>query len=205
MKHPRLKRPCLALAALMILQAVAAPAATPPSATAGAPASAPSDIVDTSFLTADGARTLQLSTVIDAPVAILWAAFTNADEFKRWNSPVAAIDLRVGGSLEASYDASHPLGDPDNIKHRIITFLPERLVVFQNVQAPHALPHADRFQRTVTVLQYEPLGPARTRVTLSSTGWSDDADSRQVYDFFNAGNAELLAKMKSVYGARKAP
>jgi uncharacterized protein YndB with AHSA1/START domain len=162
------------------------------------PATTP-DVVDTSFATADGARDLQQSVVIEAPVEVLWQAFVDPKQFARWNSPVAAIDLRVGGSLEASYDPKKPIGDPDNIKHRLITFLPNRLLVFQNIQAPHELPHADLFQRTVTVVQYEVLGPSRTRVTLSSTGWAGDPVSAQLYGFFQKDNAEILEKMKQVY------
>jgi uncharacterized protein YndB with AHSA1/START domain len=157
------------------------------------------DISDTSFVTSDGARTLQESVVIDASAATVWKAFADTEEFKRWNSPVAHVDLRVGGSLEASYDPKHALGDPDNIKHKIITFLPGRLIVFQNIQAPHALPGAEAFQKTVTVIQYEPLGEARTRVTVSSTGWGNDPASDRLYRFFQGGNAELLEKMKAAY------
>ena len=156
-------------------------------------------VIETSFVSPDGARTLQESIIIDAPVAVLWKAFTVTSEYKRWNSPVANIDLRVGGSLEASYDDKHALGDPDNIKHKIITFLPERLVVFQNIQAPKQLPDAARFQQTVTVLQYEPISATRTKVVISSTGWSADAGADRLYSFFRNGNASLLEKMKSVY------
>ena len=185
-----------AAAAALALAAALAVHAQP----AAAPA-APSAVVDSSFVTADGARTLQESIDIDAPAAVLWKAFTDVAEYRRWNSPVAAIDLRVGGSLEASYDPAKAIGDPDNIKHRILTFLPGRLIVFQNIQAPRALPGAEAFQRTVTVLEYQPLGPARTRVTISSTGWGNDPASDRLYGFFKSGNAELLSKMKSVYGA----
>jgi uncharacterized protein YndB with AHSA1/START domain len=171
-------------------------------AAAEAPSKSP-DVSDTSFVTADGARTLQQSVVIDAPVATLWKAFADTEEFKRWNSPVAAIDLRVGGTLEASYDPKHAIGDPDNIKHRIITFLPGRLMVFQNIQAPHDLQNAALFQRTVTVIQYEPLGDGRTRVTVSCTGWATDAQSARLYRFFEVDNAEVLEKMKSVYEAKR--
>ena len=164
------------------------------------PAKAP-DVVDSSYLTADGARNLQQSIVIAAPVAVLWKAFVDPAEFKRWSSPVAAIDFRVGGMIEASYDPAKAIGDPDNIKNRIVTFLPERLIVFQNIQAPHGLPHADLFQKTVTVVQFEPLSPIRTRVTISCTGWATDTDSGRLYTFFQTDNAELLEKMKSVYEA----
>jgi uncharacterized protein YndB with AHSA1/START domain len=170
-------------------------------ARAGEPPQAP-DVSDTSFATADGARTLQQSIVIDAPVAMLWKAFTDPAEFKRWNAPVAAIDLRVGGSIEASYNPKSPLGDPDNIRHRIITFLPERLVVFQTIQTPRQFPDPALFEKTVSVVQYEPLGPGRTRVTMSVTGWAPGAASDSLCGFFRAGDASLLEKMKAVYEAR---
>src|SRR5580658_10937939 len=67
------------------------------------------DVSDTSFATADGAKTLQQSVVIDAPAAALWKAFSDTEEFKRWNAPVASIDLRVGGVQEASYDPKRAL------------------------------------------------------------------------------------------------
>jgi uncharacterized protein YndB with AHSA1/START domain len=183
----------------IILAAVAALALAGIARADDAPIKGSPHVVDSSFLMPDGARTLQESVVIDAPVAILWKAFADTEEFKRWNSPVAAIDLRVGGSLEASYDPKTVLGNPDNIRHRIITYLPERLLVFQNIQAPHELPNADRFQKTVIVLQYEPLGPTRTRVTLSCTGWANDPESDRLYAFFREDNAEVLEKMKTVY------
>ncbi|HEY7852999.1 MAG TPA: SRPBCC domain-containing protein [Caulobacteraceae bacterium] len=168
-----------------------------------APAKNP-DVIDTSFVTADGARDLQQSAVIDAPVAALWKSFVDPAEFKRWNSPVSAIDMRVGGSLEASYNPKAAIGDPNNIKHRVITFLPEKLIVFQNIQAPKELPGAAAFQRTVIIVQFEPLGPARTKVTLSCTGWGNDPASDRLYRFFEAGNAEELETWKHVYEAPSA-
>lgn len=181
------------------LFALALGLATPAMLRANDAASKFPDVADSSFATADGARDLQQSIVMNAPVAVLWKSFTDPTEFKRWNTPVAAIDMRVGGSLEASYDPKHAIGDRDNIRHRVITFLPERLIVFQNIQAPRMLPGAEAFQRTVIVLQFEPLGPARTRITLSCTGWGNDPASDRLYRFFQEDNAELLEKWKHVY------
>lgn len=178
---------------LTLVAAIAAGGAIP-----APPPKAP-DVVDTSFVTPDGQNDLQQSVVINAPVAVLWKSFVDAKEFARWNAPVAAIDMRVGGSLEATYNPKHAIGDPDNIKHRVITFLPERLIVFQNVQAPKELPNADKFQRTVIIVQYEPLGPAKTKVTLSCTGFGADPASQQIYRFFQQDNAEELENWKRVY------
>ncbi|WP_426166688.1 SRPBCC family protein [Sandarakinorhabdus sp. DWP1-3-1] len=162
-------------------------------------------VSDTSFVAPDGARTLQQSIVIDAPVPVLWKAFTDATEFQRWSAPVAAIDLKTGGSLEATYDDKHAIGDPDNIRHRIVTYLPNRLIVFQNTNAPAGLPGRELFKQVVAVLEYEPLGPNRTKVTLSQTGWGPDPASDTLYRFFQSGNAASLAKMKRVYEAMRAP
>jgi uncharacterized protein YndB with AHSA1/START domain len=173
-------------------------------ALAEAPSKSP-DVVDTSFITPDGQSDLQQSVVINAPVATLWKSFVDPKEFARWNAPVAAIDMRVGGSLEATYNPQHAIGDPNNIKHRVITFLPERLIVFQNIQAPKELPNADKFQRTVIIVQYEPLGPAKTKVTLSCTGFGADPASQQIYRFFEEDNAEELERWKHVYEGAQVP
>lgn len=167
-------------------------------ATAETAAKSP-DVVDTSFVTPDGQSDLQQSVVIEAPVAALWKSFVDPKEFARWNAPVAAIDMRVGGTLEATYNPRQPIGNPNNIKHRVITFLPERLIVFQNIQAPKELPNADKFQRTVIIVQFEPMGPDRTKVTLSCTGFGADAASQQIYRFFQVDNAEELERWKKVY------
>jgi uncharacterized protein YndB with AHSA1/START domain len=187
-----MKVPTLALAAALAAGSAMAQKAAPPEAKAP-------DVVDTSFVTPDGQSDLQESVVINAPVAVLWKSFVDPKEFARWNAPVAAIDMRVGGTLEATYNRNKPIGDPNNIKHRVITFLPERLIVFQNIQAPKELPNADKFQRTVIIVQFEPLGPASTRVTLSCTGFGSDTASQGIYRFFQVDNAEELERWKHVY------
>lgn len=156
-------------------------------------------IQETSFVAPDGTRTLEHTAVTDAPVALLWKAFTDTDEFRKWSAPVSAIDLRTGGSLEASYDPKVKLGDRDTIRHRIVTYLPEKLVVFQNVQAPRDLTHGELLAQTATIIRYEPLDTDRTRVTISSTGWKDTPAWQALYRFFQSGNAETLASMKKTY------
>jgi uncharacterized protein YndB with AHSA1/START domain len=163
----------------------------------------PAAVVDTSFTAPDGSRTLQQSITITAPVAILWKAFADAAEFRKWSAPVATIDLRTGGSIEASYDAAKPIGDPNNIRHRILTYLPERLLIFQNIQAPADLPGREAFAKVVSILEFTPLKAAQTRITLSQTGWGGDAAAKGMYSFFEKGNAQVLAHMNKTYGAAK--
>lgn len=165
----------------------------------------PAAVADTSFIAPDGSRTLQQSITIRAPVAILWKAFADAQEFRKWSAPVAAIDLRTGGSIEASYDPKKPIGDPANIRHRILTYLPEGLLVFQNVQAPSGLKGREALAQVVSVLEFTPLQPGLTRVTLSQTGWDKNEAANGLYGFFQKGNAQVLAHMNATYGGGRGP
>jgi uncharacterized protein YndB with AHSA1/START domain len=169
-------------AGALLIGATEAIAETPPAASA-APA---------------GERLLQTSIEINAPVSEVWKAFTDPADYRRWADGVAAVDLRVGGSFEASYDPAGKIGDPDNIRHRIVAFTPERLIVFQNLQAP-GLPGEALYRGTDIVLQYEPLGPNRTRVTVSHVGFGAGADYDGLYAFFKGGDARMLRAMKAAY------
>jgi uncharacterized protein YndB with AHSA1/START domain len=171
---------------------------------AAANATSAPDVVDTSFTASDGTRTLQQSIVIAAPASVLWKGFTDVSEFRKWAGPVAAIDLRVGGSLEASYKVNAKIGDPDNIRHRIITYLPERLIVFQNIQARN-FPDRAFYQQTVSILQFEPLSGGGTKVTLSSTGYGAGDAFARVYRFFERDNAEALEAYKHTYEVSQQP
>ncbi len=176
----------LALSAgLLVL--TAAPLGPAMAASAEAPASAPD-------------RLLQSSIVIEAPAAALWKSFTDPADYRRWAGGVAAVDLRIGGSFEASYDPDGKIGDANNIRHRIIAFTPERLIVFQNLQAP-GLPGENLYRGTAIVLQYEPLGPNETRVTVSHVGFGPGAGYDPLYAFFKAGDARMLQTLKAAYEA----
>jgi uncharacterized protein YndB with AHSA1/START domain len=148
-----------------------------------------------------GERVLQTTITIDAPAATLWKAFTEPAAYRRWAGGVAAIDLKVGGAFEASHAPDGHIGDPGNIRHRIVAFEPSRLIVFQNIASP-GLPDDQLYNGTCIVLQYESVGPSRTRVTVSHTGFAQGAGYDRLYAFFQQGDAGMLEAMKAAYEAR---
>jgi uncharacterized protein YndB with AHSA1/START domain len=150
----------------------------------------------------DGTRYYSNSVVIAAPVAKLFAAFTNTAEYRKWGSPVSAVDFKLGGVIEASYDPKGHLGDPDNIKNMLVAYVPDRLLVFRNVQAPAQLPGRAEYGKTVKVIEFASLGAGSTRVTVSGVGFGTGPTFDQLFSFFAPGDAHMLETLSAFYSAK---
>jgi uncharacterized protein YndB with AHSA1/START domain len=162
-------------------------------------------VQDSSRVLDDGSRMLQHSIVIHAPATTLWKAFTDIDTYKAWATPVADIDMRVGGHLEAAYDPKGHIGDPDNIRHDILAYAPGRMIVFRNVQAPAGLPGGAVYGQTRIVVSYADAGGGDTRVTVSGVGYGDGPEFDRLYGFFHEGNAGMLESLKTAFEAKPTP
>lgn len=55
------------------------------------------------------------------------------------------------------------------------------------------------------MLEFTPLQPGLTRVTLSQTGWDKNEAANGLYGFFQKGNAQVLAHMNATYGGGRGP
>lgn len=154
------------------------------------------DVANSSWVEPDGDKVLQLSIVVKATPAQVWRAFTTGEGYREWVAPVANIDLAVDGMIEASYDANAKLGDPDNIRNRIVAYVPERMLSIRNVQAPRALPHRDLFPQISTTMEFEDAGQGRTRVVLTAVGYGKDPGFDVLYRHFEWGNAYTLNELK---------
>jgi uncharacterized protein YndB with AHSA1/START domain len=166
-------------------------------ATAAEPAKAQSwrdfpGVENSSFVEPGGGRVLQLSAVVQAPPQQVWEAFVTDAGWTSWASPVGFVELKIGGAIESSYSPDARKGDPNNIINRIEAYVPGRLLVIRNVQAPAGFPGAEAFGKTVTVLEFTPQGAGATRVVLSNIGYGQGADFDTVYGHFEWGNAYAL-------------
>lgn len=153
------------------------------------------EISDCSRPLAAGGRVLCHEAVLPAPVTDVWALFATTEGLRSWLAPVAAIDLRIGGIWETSYDPEARLGDSGNIRNRVLSFLPERMLSIQVAQAPPGFPHADTAVRLWTVIEFEPAGAGATRVRVSMLGYGRSEADDVLYRFFDRGNAYTLQKL----------
>jgi uncharacterized protein YndB with AHSA1/START domain len=153
-------------------------------------------VKDTSFRDENGNRVQQVEITVAAPVTKVWAAFVTDAGFESWAAPVAHITLANDGMMESSYLLSSKIGDPDNIRNRIVAYLPERLLVLHNEHAPlHGPFKQDVIDKIRTVIQFEDAGEGRTRIIESGVGYGQGPDFDSMYAHFGTGNAEELESL----------
>lgn len=179
----------------LVAKLIAASAAI--AGSAAVPVVPSSPVADTSYVTPGGERVLQQTVEIDAPVERVWHAFTTTAGFRSWAAPIADVDFRLGGIIEAAYDRNGRVGAPGNIKNEIVAYVPQRMLAIRNIQAPPKLPFdAQTFQKIHTVNFFEPITDNRTRVTVAQPGFGKGPAYEGVYKFFAAGNRWSLEQLK---------
>ncbi|HEY3949637.1 SRPBCC domain-containing protein [Phenylobacterium sp.] len=152
---------------------------------------------DTSSVEPTGARLLQDTVRIKAPAAVVWKALTDQGAYRAWAAPVSFIDFRVGGLIEVSFDPKGRPGDPSNLKQKITSYVPQRLITFQNQPAPVGPPGHEVYPQLAIVMELKPVGGGETEVALSQVGYRDGAAFDALYGFFKAHNPEYLADLKA--------
>lgn len=161
-----------------------------------APAAFAQDIADCSRAEENGARTLCLEAEMPASVADVWALWSESAQLQTWMAPVAAVDMRPGGLMEASYDPAGAIGDAGNILNRVVEVAPLQSFAIQVERAPPGFPHPDVVRELVTWIEFTPLSENETRVRVAMTGYGDTAAFNELYAFFARGNAWTLQKLR---------
>jgi len=154
-------------------------------------------VTNTSFVEANGDRAIQLSIDVSAPRQAVFDAYATTEGFKSWAVPVASIDLRVGGMIESSYNGAARLGDRNNIRNEIVAYVPGRTLVLRNVQAPRTFVDPELFQKTVTVIEFDSINAASTRVTITNAGYGAGERFDRLYRQFEWGDAYTLAELRA--------
>lgn len=149
--------------------------------------------------TATRTRALEWNAEINAPVAQVWALFTTKEGIERWMTPLAEVDLRIGGTIRTNYNPNGTIGDEGTIVHRVLSFEPERMLSMRVEQSPAGFPHGRVIEQAWGVTYFEPLGPKRTKIRLVSAGWGEGPEWDAAEAFFEAGNEWTLDKLRALF------
>ncbi|NYI57380.1 SRPBCC domain-containing protein [Cellulomonas soli] len=148
----------------------------------------------------DGAPDLELTRVMAAPAAAIWAAWLDPSAVAAWWGPdgftstVRLLELRDGGRFEVV------MHSPDGTDY-------ENLYLFDEVRPTRGLTYVHQGSeewglgpsRTVVLLDEDEALPRRTRVTMRTSYASDEDRRRHLEDFHAADGArQLLERLERV-------
>lgn len=141
-------------------------------------------------------RTLCHEIDLSASATEVWALFASSEGLRTWMAPVAAIDARAGGMMEASYTMGARIGDAGNILNRIDAIEPGESLALAIARAPPGFPHADLAAELSTLIELETIDAVHTRVRVTMRGYRQGEGFDVLYRHFNAGNAWTLRKLE---------
>lgn len=143
--------------------------------------------------------------VLNAPAEKVWSAFSTAEGYKLWGVAQVDIDFRVGGKIRTTYSADGKLGDAGTIEQTILAYEPMRMIAFSVSKCPEGFPFPNAITKTWNVAYIEDLGGGRTRLTLKGMGYDDSEESKKMREFFDAGNAWSMQKLRANLEETPAP
>ncbi len=145
----------------------------------------------------DGTRTLCHEILVPMGREAVWALVSGSEGLSTWAAPLVLLDLRIGGLWEASYRRDARAGDPANIRNRVLSYAPGRMLSIQVDRPPPGFPHPDLVVSTWSVIELQDEGPGATRVRVSGMGYGSGAGFDELYAFFDRGNAWTLEQLRT--------
>jgi uncharacterized protein YndB with AHSA1/START domain len=157
-------------------------------------------------------RSVDVTRVFDAPVALVWKAWTNPEHIMRWwgpeyfTSPYAKVDFREGGSTVVAMRS--PDGTDFYSAWRYQKIIPmERIEYIQNMSDkdgatvdPVSLGLPPEFPKDVqTVLTFKALGNDKTEIHIVESGFVEG----QMLEYAVIGMEQSLDKMAGIFAESK--
>ena len=140
-------------------------------------------------------RAITASVVVDLPAAEAWRLWTTNEGVTSFFAPAAHIELRPQGPFEFYFAPDAEPGQRGSEGTIILGYQENRML-----SASWALPPymADvRPHHTHLLIRFEPLGEARTRVSLVHSGWGEGEAWDTAFTYFERVWPHVLSSMPS--------
>ena len=148
----------------------------------------------------DGVKVLRHEVVVEASLTAVWDLFTTEAGVRSWITPVAFVDFREGGFMEASYDHKAKKGDPKNIKSQFTHIAHLVKYTSKTVQVPPDFPNRQVLLEISGEVSFHEVAPGKVKVSIAMLGWKDTPEHTKVHQFFEQGNTwychQLLKRLK---------
>jgi len=135
--------------------------------------------------------------IVKAPVKDVWRAYTTNNGWVAWASPIAEIDLRVGGTIKTHYGDNAKIGDAGTNTLHIVNYVPERVLTLRaelSDRWPEVMKEDDG--RLMNVIVFEEIHEKSTRILSYGVGYRDIPAYDKLLEFFIPANERLFKKLK---------
>lgn len=150
---------------------------------------------------AHGQQPLVTEGVVDAPVDSVWNAFTTSAGLESWMAAHASLDLRIGGAMRTVYAPEAKLGDASTIENTILAYEPKRMLAIKVAKAPEGFPFPNAIGSMWTVIYFDAVDGAKTRIREVGMGFGADDESQKMRQFFDRGNAYTLVALQKRFAS----
>ena len=141
-------------------------------------------------------RILVQELVLDAPLKVVWEAYTTEEGWKAWAVPMIKMDFRTGGKILTAYEGE--LGGEGTITLDILHYVPNVLIALKpdySKNWPEVMDQGGDNLASVTL--FDAITPNRTRLRTYGVGYRDSPEYDNLMKFFIQGNEWLFSKLKA--------
>lgn len=139
--------------------------------------------------------------VVPAPIEEVWKVLATSEGYKALGPALAAVDLRVGGTIRARYRADGTLGDAETIENLILAYEPPRMIATRIQKIPATFPFKEAWRKPWTVITLTPVDARQTHMRVASLGYGSDEESLAMRGFFERGNQQTIETLRRHFGA----
>ena len=150
-------------------------------------------------------RVIRKEVQVNAPVKIVWDAWTTSDGATRFFAPEARIELAIGGSYELCFDLEALKGSQGSEGCRVLSFLSLEMLSFEwNAPPEFSEVRTEQMQKhTWVVVQFCPLEKEQTRVRVTHLGWREGEEWEKVFQYFLRAWDIVLGRLEHVFSTGK--
>jgi len=148
-------------------------------------------------------RRLVKETIVTAPPAMVFRAWTDPAIIPEFFAPKADVELTPGGRYELLFLLDAPAGERGCEGCTVRAFIPDEMLAF-SWSAPPKFPQA-RGLHTWVVLQFEALPDSRTRVRLTHYGFGRGDEWDQVVAYFDRAWGSVMKSLTAHFAAPPPP
>ncbi|MGE6256895.1 SRPBCC family protein [Heyndrickxia sporothermodurans] len=141
-------------------------------------------------------KTVKQEVTIQAPVSLVWYAWTIPERISEWFAPQAVVELVEGGAFELYFIPGNQ--EEMNTKGCTITKLDQEKELHFTWKGPDQFASImNQGNLTVVRVLLEGITENSTRVTIEHNGFKDQEDWTKAYDWHQMAWSQVVSSLKS--------